>query len=61
MAKTISILGVTDSVGTQAADVAVCPENAMDAVKEIANYTLCHCKDGLIADVIEKIEAGEIA
>ena len=44
----------------QAADIAVCPENAMDAVKKIANYTLCHCKDGLIADVIEKIEAGEL-
>lgn len=44
----------------QAADIAVCPENAMDAVKQIADFVLCHCKDGLIADVIEKIEVGEM-
>ena len=44
----------------QAADIAVCPANAMDAVKRIADYTLCHCKDGLIAEVIEKIEKGEL-
>lgn len=44
----------------QAADIAICPENAMDAVKKIAHHVLCHCKDGLIADVIEKIEAGEL-
>ncbi len=45
----------------QAADIAICPANAMDAVKEISDYTLCHCKDGLIADIVEKIEKGEIA
>ena len=44
----------------QAADVAICPENAMDAVKKISHRVLCHCKDGLIADVVEKIEAGEL-
>ncbi len=44
----------------QAADIAVCPENACDAVKAICDYQLCHCKDGLIADIIEKIEAGEL-
>lgn len=44
----------------RAADVAICPENAMDAVKRIAHHVLCHCKDGLIADVIEKIEVGEL-
>lgn len=42
------------------ADIAVCPENALPAVKSVAHYTLCHCKDGLIADLIEKIEAGII-
>ena len=42
------------------ADVAVAPENALDTVKEIADHVLCHCKKGLIADVIEGIERGEI-
>ena len=42
------------------ADVAVAPENALDAVKQIADPVLCHCKNGLIADVIEAIERGEI-
>ena len=43
-----------------AADIAVCPENAHDAVKAICDYQLCHCEQGLIADIIEKIEAGEL-
>lgn len=42
----------------RAADIAVCPENAMPAVKAIADHTLCHCKDGLIADIVEKLEQG---
>ncbi len=41
-----------------AADIAVCPANACDAVKAIADYVLCDCSEGLIADVIEHIEAG---
>ena len=44
----------------QVADVAVAPENALDRVKEVADLVLCHCKDGLIADVIEAIEKGQI-
>lgn len=41
------------------ADIAICPENATDAVKQIA-HTLCHCDKGLIADVIEGIAQGRI-
>lgn len=44
----------------QSADVAVCPENALDKVKEVADHVLCHCEKGLIADVIEAIENGII-
>ena len=43
-----------------AADISVCPANAHEKVKAICDYELCHCKDGLIADIIEKIEAGEL-
>ena len=43
----------------QAADIAICPENAMPRVKQIARHVLCHCNDGLIADVIERLERGE--
>ena len=38
------------------ADVAVCPANAVDAVKEIAHIEVCHCKDGALADMIDEIE-----
>ena len=41
------------------ADVAACPENALDCVKAIASVHLCHCNDGAIADLIGKIERGE--
>lgn len=44
----------------QVADIAICPENAMDAVKAICDHTLCHCKDGLIANIVENIEKGLI-
>jgi Cof subfamily protein (haloacid dehalogenase superfamily) len=40
------------------ADIAVCPANAVDKVKAVADHVLCDCGEGLIADVIEKIEAG---
>ncbi len=36
----------------QAADVAVCPENASQTVKEICHYQLCHHTEGTIADLI---------
>ncbi len=38
------------------ADVAVCPENALDVVKAICDYQVCHCKDGALADMIDLIE-----
>lgn len=42
------------------ADVAVCPENAVNAVKAVSDHVLCHCTEGLIANVIESIEQGRI-
>ena len=44
----------------KAADVAVAPENALDKVKSVADFVFCHCQNGLIADVIEAIEKGQI-
>ena len=44
----------------KAADIAIGPANAMDEVKEICDLVLCHCDEGVIADVIEQIEAGKI-
>lgn len=44
----------------RAADIAVAPANAIESVKAVADYVLCDCEDGLIADVIEGIEAGRI-
>ena len=40
----------------RAADLAACPENAIDSVKAISDVTLCHCNDGAIADLILYIE-----
>lgn len=42
------------------ADVAVCPANAVPDVKAVADLVLCHCREGLIADVVEAIEAGRL-
>ena len=44
----------------KAADVAVAPANATDAVKAVCDHVLCHCNDGVVADVIEAIEQGKI-
>ena len=44
----------------QAADIAICPDNAMAEIKEICDYTLCHCGEGLIGDIVELLEKGEI-
>ena len=38
------------------ADVAVCPSNASDEVKVISDMILCSCSEGLIADLISKID-----
>ena len=43
-----------------AADVAVCPSNAIDSVKEICSYCLCHCDDGFMAKLIAELESGAI-
>ncbi len=44
----------------RAADVAICPANATDEVKHVADHVLCHCKEGLLAEVVEMIEQGKI-
>lgn len=49
-----------DVPALMAADVAVCPENANATAKAHAAHVLCHCNDGLIADIVERIEAGRI-
>ena len=41
-----------------AADVAVCPTNALDCVKAVSDHCLCHHTEGLIASLIELIEEG---
>ena len=41
------------------ADVPCCPANAIDSIKAIARVHLCHCDDGCIGDLIERIERGE--
>ena len=38
-----------------AADVAVCPSNACESIKAVADMEVCHCADGAIADLIERI------
>ena len=43
-----------------AADVAVCPTNALDSVKAIADLCLCHHTEGLIASLVGLIEEGKI-
>ncbi len=57
----ITVYGVGDYENDftllQAADVAVCPENASQGIKEISNYQLCHHTEGVIADLIEVIAA----
>lgn len=42
------------------ADIPICPANALERIKNICDYCLCDHNDGLIADVVEKIESGEI-
>lgn len=44
----------------RAADVAICPANATDEVKHVADHVLCHCKEGLLAAVVKMIEEGRI-
>ena len=38
------------------ADLAFCPENAVDEVKEISRATLCNHNEGLMADIVAMLE-----
>ena len=40
----------------EAADIAFCPENAINEVKSICDHIVCHHDDGAIADMIKIIE-----
>ena len=42
-----------------AADVAVCPSNASESVKDICDLCLCHHDDGLIAALIDEMDKGK--
>lgn len=42
-----------------AADIGVCPENAVDEVKSLAKIITKSCNDGAIADLIEIISRGD--
>ena len=55
---------VTVAVGDQendlpmlmAADIAACPDNAVETVKEVCSLHLCHHDEGCIADLIKRLE-----
>lgn len=40
----------------KSADVACCPANAIQKVKDICKFQVCKCDDGAIADIIEAID-----
>ena len=40
----------------KSSDYAFCPENANERVKAICHKCLCHCKEGVIADIIEYLD-----
>ena len=44
----------------RAADIAVCPANACEAAKAQADHILCNHNDGVIADIVEAIEKGQL-
>ncbi len=48
-----------DATILRAADVAVCPSNALDSIREISDYCLCSNDDGVIADLVELLEKAE--
>ncbi len=41
----------------RAADLAFCPENAVDEVKAVCRATLCHHDRGVIADIVEWLDS----
>ena len=56
--KTLYAVGdyENDTEMLRAADVAVCPANALDKIKEICDLCLCDNDTGVIADLIEYID-----
>ena len=44
----------------RAADIAVAPANAIEDIKAMADYVLCDCDEGLIADVVAGLMTGRI-
>lgn len=40
----------------RAADLAFCPENAIDEVKKLCRATLCHHTEGIMPEVVERIK-----
>lgn len=42
----------------RAANIAACPANAVEAVREVCDLKLCHHDEGCIADLIERLETG---
>ncbi|MBR2446723.1 MAG: HAD hydrolase family protein [Clostridia bacterium] len=43
----------------KAADIAFCPENAIDEVKEVCKATLCHHTEGIMPEVVKRIQNSE--
>lgn len=43
-----------------AADVSICPSNALEAVKKLSDHCLCSCSDGLIGELVELMDNGKI-
>ncbi len=41
----------------RAADISACPSNAMEEVKAIVDHRLCHCDEGCIGDLVERLAA----
>lgn len=41
----------------QAADVAACPDNALDCIKDISSIHLCHHRNSCIADLINRLDS----
>ncbi len=37
------------------ADISACPSNAMEEVKAVARFQLCHCDEGCIGDLVERL------
>ncbi len=38
------------------ADLSACPANAMEEVKAVVDLRLCHCDEGCIADLVERMD-----